>query len=141
MAFQGTITPVLTLSGTITAFLREMANYVINRYDINGLTAGTVPLAGVDISLLKTGNPIVALFFTGSIMALYRLRAKGGDSAVAQWKVISTSDATYLWELVQVTKEGAPCEWNATDSKFYQRITSGATPASGLADVGFQLPT
>jgi len=142
---EGTISRLAEYAGTITSYVSEMsAYYVMNRPEITGLTGGTpTKLDGFDITNLKTGNPMIALFFSGSIVAIFRLRAKAlGETAVTGWKVLSTSDAAYLWELVSVTKEGCPCEWNATTSKWYQRIATGSegAVASGLASTGFVLP-
>lgn len=127
----------------LVAIPAAQGNYIINRYDVDGLTAGDNPLAGLDLTSLKGSNALVYLHFTGSISALFRLRAKGADSAVAQWRVLSTNDAAYLWENVKVTKEGADCLWNAADSKFYQVIGTivDGQLAQTVASTGFQLPT
>lgn len=141
----GTFTRVGELIGTLTTYISEMSAYFVhNRFEITGLTGGTsAKLDGFDISNLKTGNPIVAVFFTGSIVAFYRLRANaGGEAAVTYWKVLSTNDPLYLWELISVQKQGCPCGWNATTSKFHQTMMTGAADAVSqvIDQTGFVLP-
>lgn len=80
-----------------------------------------VVLTSLDNGTLFTG------YFTGGIVATYRLRARvGSEPAVAQWKVISTVDSTRLWELVgPPSKDGVTAVWNASTSKFHQILLTG----------------
>lgn len=145
-AYAGALTTAAPkYSGAISLYLPEMsAYYLLNRYDITALTGGTPSkLDGFDITLLKQGNARLALYFTGSVLAIYRLRAKGVDAESLPWRVVSDVDAAYLWELEAVCKQGVPCVWNADTSKFHQVMASGAAGvvAVELDQTGFALPT
>jgi len=134
---EGTaITRLDAASGTLTPTTPDMANTVINRYDLTGLTGGTsVKLDGLSAATLTalSNGAIVRLFFTGSIMADFRLRANtGSETESAPWRILCDNGSGRLWELIAVTKQGVPCVWDATLSKFKQVLTSGG--AIALAD-------
>lgn len=129
-------------SGVAGQTVGVIPNYVLNRSDITALTSGGNSLAALDISTIKSGNPIISVFFTGSIRADYRLRLKGASSQSLPWLILSTNDASYIWELVGVMKEGVPAPWNPTTSKFHQELLtgSGTQLTSGYDPAGFTLP-
>lgn len=130
-------------SGVAGQTVGVLPNYVLNRPDVTALTSGGNSLAAVDLTTLKSSTPVIALFFPGSILATYRLRLKGADSQSLPWRVVSTNDTNYLWELVDVKKEGAPCLWNPTTSKHHQELATGTGTqmTTGVDPTGFSLPT
>lgn len=131
-------------SGTLTPTTPDMSNYVINRYDLTGLTGGTsVKLDGLPAATLAalTDGAVVRLYFTGDIMADFRLRANtGSETESAPWKILADNATGRLWQLLGVWKQGAPCVWDPALSKFKQvLVASGAIALADDADA-FVLP-
>jgi hypothetical protein len=121
-----------------------LSNAVINRYDLTGLTGGTsTDLDGLSEATLAslTDGAILELFFTGSISARFRLRAMVGTEAEATpWLIICDHDTERVFELIGVTKQGAPCVWNSDTEEFHQQIASGTPAVPAMAETGFSLP-
>lgn len=144
-SLEGTaITRLDAATGTLTPTTPDMSNYVLNRYDLTGLTGGTaVKLDGLSASTLAylaTGTT-VRLFFTGSIIADFRLRANtGSETESSPWRIICDNDAARLWELLGVSKQGAPCVWDASLSKFKQVLSVGGVLAQSDDADAFVLP-
>lgn len=138
------ITRLDAATGTLTPTTPDMSNYVLNRYDLTSLTGGTsVDLDGLSASVLSflANGTTVRLFFTGSIVADFRLRANtGAETESAPWKILCDNSSARLWELLSVTKEGAPCVWDASLSKFKQVLSSGGTLTQADDADAFVLP-
>jgi hypothetical protein len=125
----------------------QFGSYVLNRYDLTGLTGGSaVKLDGLPAETLEqlANGAIVRLFFAGSIVADYRLRANGADAESAPWRIVCDNDTSRLWELILVTKEGVSCVWNPDTSKFHQLLAGGTGEAISSAPApeasAFSLP-
>lgn len=149
-------TATLELRHVYTATLEEitpaMANYIINRYDLTGLTGGTaVKLDGIAESTLdglSNGARVVVSLTHGDgeiIRAEYQLSSKGADVEAAPWIIVCDNDSTLCWRLDRgsVTKGGQPCVWNADSEKFHRVFGSGADGAAlpAMDETGFELPT
>jgi hypothetical protein len=131
-------------SGTLTPTTPDMANYIINRYDLTGLTGGTsVKLDGLPTATLAflANGAVVRVYFSGGIMADFRLRANtGAETESAPWNILADNATLRLWELLGVWKEGAPCLWVSSLSKFKQVLeNSGSIALADDADA-FVLP-
>lgn len=140
----GSITRLDAATGTLTPLTPDMSNYVINRYDLTGLTGGaSTALDGLSAETLGrlAANTTLRLVFPGSIVAEYRLRANAGsETEFAPWRILCDEDADRLWELVSVHKEGVPCSWDPDLEKFRQvLIATGALALADAADA-FELP-
>lgn len=143
--YAGTLTqPPPVYRGSLSIYLPEMsAYYLLNRYDITALTGGTPSkLDGFDITGLKQGKARVALYFADDVLAIYRLADKGAETQSLPWRIISMSDANYIWRLECVMKQGVPCVWNPTTAKFHQVMADGSSGAVALEvdQSGFSLP-
>lgn len=115
---------------------------------ITGLIGGTSSdLDGLGAAYLATiqNGHVLELFFTGSIAARFRIRAKGSDTESSPFLVVADNDTTRAWELVSVHKEGVPCVWNPDTSKWHQQLASGTGGAisGSIADEAdaFSLPS
>jgi hypothetical protein len=117
---------------------------VLNRFDLTGLLGNTATtldgLSTAALALLPNGT-MVRLFFSGSIVADFRLRANAGaETESAPWRVLCDNTSLRLWELVSVSKQGVPCVWVASLSKFKQILeNSGSIALADDADA-FVLP-
>lgn len=139
------VTQTLVPGGDITLLPPAMANYVQNLSSLTRLLGGSsVALDGIraeSLALLTVGAKITVAF-TGKIDAHYILRARITDEVEsAPWIILADNNAGLTWELRSVTKEGTPCLWDATLSKFRQVLI--AEDALTLADEAdaFVLPT
>lgn len=144
-------TPILgpadtLIAGTTVGNITQLATYLQNRYSLTGLTGGLSTdldgLTAADLAALPDGAQ-VELYLAGDIGARYRIRANtGAETESAPWKIICDNDTDRLWQLLGVTKQGVPCAWNATTSKFHQIQFTGATNAvtQVVDQTGFTLP-
>lgn len=120
--------------------------FLLNFTALTHLTGGTATaLDGLSATVLATlgDNTRAVLGFANGIVAQYRLRPRGADVEAAPWLIVADNAPTRAWQLEQVTKEGAPCNWQADQQKFFQQLapTIDGVPALTLADAGFVLPT
>ncbi len=138
------ITRLDAAAGTLTPTTPAMSNYLINRYDLTGLTGGTTAqldgLPAAALALLQNGAA-VRLFFPGSIVADFRLRANtGSETESAPYRIVCDNAPTRLWELVAVFKESSPCVWDAGLAKFKQILSTGGVLAQSDDADAFVLP-
>lgn len=117
----------------------QKSAFVGNYYAITTLAALAALPSGT-VSVLQNGA-VARLFFPGSIVADYRLRANtGAETQSAPWIILATNATLRLWELVVVSKQGVPCVWVSSLSKFKQVLeSSGAVALADDADA-FILP-
>lgn len=120
-------------TGEIAAITPDMANYLLNRYDLMGLTGGQSTkldaLSSATLAAMPNGTQI-ELFFTGSISAKFRLRARNtGETEVGPslggFIIFCDNDTSRCWELCGVTKQGVPCVWNPDTVKWHQQLAAG----------------
>lgn len=141
---QPGVTATIDDTSALSLLPTMLSNVVINRYDLTRLLGGSsVALDGLSAATLGAlqNGAILRVFFTGSIVADYRLRANtGSETESAPWRVLCDNSSARLWELVTVTKQGTPCVWDATLSKFRQVLfAEGALTTADAADA-FILP-
>jgi hypothetical protein len=137
------VTQTLAPGGTVALLPPAMANYVLNRSDLTGITGGTsATLDGLSAATLAALAPgaKVELSFTGDIECQFKLTAL--ISGTAPWVVPCVNDTARCWQLVRVSRLGQPCAWNAATGKWYKLWSIGpdgaALPAMDLT--GFSLP-
>lgn len=139
------VTQTLLAGGTVTLLPPAMANYVLNRYDLTGLTGGAATdldaLSSATLALLQNGAKL-CLSFAGDIELFYKLTAKGADVENAPWIIVCDHDAARVWRLISVSKQGQPCAYNETSQKFHRVWGVGADGAATASlDVdGFAIP-
>lgn len=122
------------------------ANCVFNQPQVNGLTAGTVPLAG--LNLYPTPAPTVVLTFAiaspyaGTLQLTYVLQA-GAPGLNAPSVIPSTALAGYYWQLIGISFNGDSCGLNVTDGQIYPMVTQtvGGVVVNSPANVGIAPPT
>ena len=139
------VTQTLVPGGTITLLPPAMANYVQNLSSLTRLLGGSsVALDGIradSLALLTTGAK-AALSFSGEIEAIYRLRARtsGSESENAPFVILCDNDSARCWQLCVVTKETAPCSWDAALSKWRQVLIAAGSIALSDEEHAFILP-
>ena len=139
------VSATLEPSGTVTLLPPAMANYVLNRYDLTGLTGGAATdldgLSTATLAALQNGAQ-VELFFSSDIALRYRLRDVDGDTETAPWLIICDNDTDRVWQLIQVTKDGLPCTYNSTTQKWYSVWSVGSDGAATVSadETGFTIP-
>lgn len=146
--YAATIAIRYVYAAALTEISPDMANYILNRHDLTGLTGGTsVKLDGLvvaTLALLQNGARL-QLGMTGGIGVQYRLSDLGADSEVGAaaggFIIICDNDTDRCWRLESVTKEGQPCAWNADSSKWHRVWGVGADGSAGpsLDASGFSL--
>ena len=110
----------------------DPSSFVGNFYTITTL-AGLAALSAGALAALQNGA-VIRLFFSGSIVADYRLRANGGaETQSAPWRILATNATLRLWELIGVQKQGVPCAWNPDTVKFHQILASGTGTAATIS--------
>lgn len=131
-------------TGEISAVTPDMANYLINRYDLTGLYGGTSAdfdgLSAATLAQLANGARI-QLGFAGRILAQYVLRANTGaevDTPTTGRIVVFDNDTDRVAELEFVMKEGLPCAWDEPAQTWCQ--VTGYGGAASLITPGFTLP-
>lgn len=138
-------------TGTLTPVTPDMSNYLLNRYDLTGLTGGdTTDLDGLaeeTLDALQNGARLVLTLTatdTEKIRAEYQLGAIGADVEAAPWIIVCDNDTTRCWRLDRgsVSKAGQPAAYNATSGKFHRVWAVGAdgsaTPSVDAS--GFSFP-
>jgi hypothetical protein len=148
-------TASLALRSVYTASLEilepQMSNYLINRYDLTGLTGGASTdldgLAEATLDGWQNGSRLVLTLThadTEKIRCEYELGAKGASVESAPWIIVCDNDTTRCWRLDRgsVFKAGQPCTYNPDSGKFHRVWAAGAdgsaTPA--VDATGFEIP-
>ncbi len=132
-------------SGEISAVIPDMANALINRYDLTGLYGGTsADLDGLSAAVLANlqNGARIQLGFAGRIVAQYVLRAlvSGEVDTPGSGRIVVFDNApTRVAELEFVMKEGLPCTWDELTATWCQVTAYGA--AASLITPGFTLAT
>ena len=138
-------------TGEILAVSRDMGNYLLNRYDLTGLTGGATTdldgLSAATLANLSNGARLVLTLThadTDKIRAEYELGAKGASTESAPWVIVCDNDTTRCWRLDRgsVFKGGQPCAYNST-SQLWHRIWAVGADGSAAPSVdasGFTLP-
>lgn len=119
--------------------------YVQNRTEITALTGGTSTKLD-SIATVGKGPGWLARIKHSSSGAelLYRLES-GTTAESAPWTIrpddYNGSTNAKVWNLCDIKKDGAPCLWNATSSKFHQMIASesGGVVTDAIDQTGFQI--
>ncbi len=91
--------------------------------------------------LMSAGKQYEVLLAACGATARYRLRA-GTDAESLPW-IVRPNDYgvanQVVWELRGVWRNGAPCIWNPTTSKFHEMVAIGDPPQMSLTVPGFTL--
>jgi hypothetical protein len=141
---QPGVTTVLDDTSSASLLPLMLSNVVINRYDISRLLGGSLSaLDGISAATLVQlqNGTILRLFFAGSIMADFRLRANAGsETESAPWRVLCDNASGRLFELVGVWKQGTPCVWDTDLNKHRQVLVAGGSLAIADAGDAFVIP-
>lgn len=151
MGYTATITRVARYTGTIERTYLDMANYLLNRYDLTGLTGGaSTDLDGIRSATLGNLSNGARLIVTiehsdgEHIRAEYQLGAIGEDAESAPWIIVCDNDTDRCWRLDRgsVFKGGQPCVYNATSAKFHRVWAVGADGSAvpSVDGTGFTIP-
>jgi len=120
-------------------------SYVQNRTAITGLTGGTSAKLDSIVTVSKGPGWLVCIAHSSSGAELiYRLEA-GTTAEAAPWTIrpddYNASTNAKVWNLKHAAKDGAPCLWNATSSKFHQIVANeiGGVVTEAIDQTGFQI--
>ena len=153
MIYTATLESTRSYSASISASTYpDMANYyIINRYDLTGLTGGLATdldgLSELTIDSLSNGSRVVVSLTHGdgeTIRLEYQIGAIGVSVEAAPWIIVCDNDATRCWRLDRgsVFKGGMPCTYNAASGLFHRVWAVGADGAAtvSLDATGFTIP-
>ena len=145
LAYSLNIADLLAYSLTIEDYNIPMPSYVVNFTSFTGLTGGTATdldgLSATVLNLYVTGT-VAEMYLTGDIALKFRLRAIGADVESAPWIIACDNDATRVWELLAVTKEGLPCTYNSVTGLWYRVWSVGSDGSATVSqdETGFSIP-
>ena len=153
MIYTATLESTRSYTATIgPSTYPDMANYyIINRYDLTGLTGGLATdldgLSKLTIDSLSNGSRVVVSLTHGDgeiIRLEYQLGAKGGSAESDPWIIVCDNDTARCWRLDRgsVFKGGMPCTFNAVTGLFHRVWAVGADGSAtvSLDPTGFTIP-
>lgn len=148
---DGCLTRLDAATGTLTPATPDMSNYILNRYDLEGLTGGTASdldgLSASTLARLSDGTRLVLSLVHAdgeTSRAEYELAALDGDTEVVPWVIVCDRAATRAWRLDRgsIHKGSLPCTFNVDSGKFHKVWGVGADGGAvvSLDPTGFTLP-
>tara|TARA_R110001632_G_scaffold111408_1_gene222142 strand:+ start:4423 stop:4983 length:561 start_codon:yes stop_codon:yes gene_type:complete len=145
LPYSLTITDRLAYSLTVEDYNLPMPSYVVNFTSFTGLTGGTATdLDGLSATVLNlyVDGTVAEMYLTGNIALKFRLRAIGTDTESAPWIIACDNDATRVWQLLAVTKEGLACTYNSATGLWYRVWSVGSDGSATVSqdETGFSIP-